>query len=132
MVDIISKNMLTLNLEKVSCKIFLGIHEWEKLSRRDCLISIFLEIDDGKISNFQDVSLLIDYSLLFQSLQSFVSSAHFSTIEYLIFEIEKNVILKLQNFKMLKSCKISIQKCNILPLSTEISLTKQFNYGESC
>ena len=65
----------------------IGFHDFEREQKQQLLVSVELRLDDGHISDADDVGDLLDYDFIRSEIAKLVASKHFNLQETLADEI---------------------------------------------
>lgn len=101
--------MLTIEIQNLHVRVSIGVYEWERKIKRECLISLSVEFDDTMLEKTRKISDGIDYDDVVTKVKTLCGKSHFDLKEDLIYAIRDMVKL----YKNAVSTKISIQKLGI-------------------
>lgn len=101
----------------------LGIHDWEKASRRIISINMEIQFNASAVLSSGSIADTIDYTEIEQGIIRILSERHFNLLETLLHEMGQCL---LRDYEKIEKVYIEIEKPGALRQADSVSISQEF------
>jgi len=115
---------MKISIKNLRASVSLGIHNWEKASKRIIIINMEIDFDASAVIASGDIKDTIDYTEIEQKLIAFISARHFDLLETLLYESGGYLM---QSCSKINQIYMEIEKPGVLRQADSVSISDSFS-----